>query len=125
MSLSADRQALVKQVAANFLITYRSRGLGGINAAITACYSRAAQLKTVRAIEYCYALDITAMDVAKHDQSISPFNSLDEFRGRVEELEKIVVLPKGVMDEGREGSAVVRATVNAIREALASPAVPP
>jgi hypothetical protein len=87
-SLAPDKKRLVDQAAGDFLRAYRAQGLAGVNRIIVACYDRAKQVKTVRAIEYCMALDNAAGDPSA-------------FADRVEELNRVVIMPAERMDELR------------------------
>jgi hypothetical protein len=115
-ALSADRQKLVNQVSANFVATFNAKSLSGVNRAIAACYARATQVKTVRVLEYCFALDSTALSLVTAAGVNSPYNSKAAVDGRIDDLWRVVTFPQEKMPELK---AVLAATINSVAKELA------
>ena len=49
----------------NFWKRWRSNGMMGLGESVEACYKRAAELRTLNAVQYCFTLDLLAIDLSE------------------------------------------------------------
>lgn len=52
------------RAAENFDATFRSEGIAGLSHAVKACYERAAQLRKLTSVQYCFTVDLLASDLS-------------------------------------------------------------
>jgi hypothetical protein len=74
----------------NFYDRFRKAGMLGMSESIAACYKRAAELRTIKSVQYCFTIDLLAIDFSDwgkrtHNLPMLPYFTASQANNRVHE----------------------------------------
>jgi hypothetical protein len=79
------------RAAISFDKRFRSDGIAGLSKTVSACYERAAQLRKLDAVQYCFTFDLLSSDLSawgykKYNFPIMPYFTPDQVNNRVQQI---------------------------------------
>src|SRR5262245_1164488 len=75
----------------NFYPRFKSTGMAGMSESVAACYKRAAALRTIASVQYCFTIDLLAVDLSIWGEKtfkfpILPYFTASQASNRTQEL---------------------------------------
>lgn len=79
------------RAAENFDAKFRSMGIAGLSASVKACYERAAQLRTLDSVQYCFTIDLLSADLSawgkkRFDFPVMPYFTASQANNRAQQM---------------------------------------
>lgn len=80
-----------QRAAENFDKQFRSQGIAGLSKSVQACYERAAQLRTIASVQYCFTFDLLSSDLSAWGAKtyrfpIMPYFTPSQVNNRVQQI---------------------------------------
>jgi hypothetical protein len=90
-SLTSGGYKTAVRAAENFDNRFRSCGIAGLSASVKACYERAAELRTINSVQYCFTLDLLSSDLSAWAYKtqhfpIEPYFTSSQTNNRVQQI---------------------------------------
>jgi hypothetical protein len=68
-----------QRAVTNFYVRFKSAGMNGMSDSVAACYKRAAELRTAKSVQYCFTIDLLAIDLSAWGKKTYNFPVLPYF----------------------------------------------
>jgi hypothetical protein len=79
LSAESGNYEIAQRAVANFYTRFKSAGMAGMSHSVADCYKRAAALRTVRSVQYCFTIDLLAVDLSAWGEKTYHFPILPYF----------------------------------------------
>jgi hypothetical protein len=75
----------------NFYARFEKAGMMGMSESVAACYKRAAELRTAKSVQYCFTIDLLAVDLSEwgkrtHKFAVLPYFTASQANNRAQEI---------------------------------------
>ncbi|SHG45556.1 hypothetical protein SAMN05443248_1617 [Bradyrhizobium erythrophlei] len=79
LSTETGSYEIAQHGVANFYKRFKSAGMAGMSFSVADCYKRAAELRTVKGVQYCFTIDLLAVDLSAWGEKTYHFPILPYF----------------------------------------------
>ena len=75
----------------NFDVRFKKAGMAGMSKSVSACYKRAAELRSLKSVQYCFTIDLYAVDLSDwgkrtYNFSVLPYFTAAQANNRAQEI---------------------------------------
>ena len=75
----------------NFYVRFKSDGMDGMSESVAACYKRAAELRAIKSVQYCFTIDLFAVDLSAWGKKtfnfpVLPYFTASQANNRAQEI---------------------------------------
>jgi hypothetical protein len=90
-SFASGGYASAQRAAKNLYPQMRSKGIIGLADAVQACYARAAELRTLASVQYCFTFDLLSSDLSDwgartYNFPVRPYFTASQVNNRVQQI---------------------------------------
>ena len=79
LSTDSGGYQTAQRAVTNFYARFGSAGMAGMSNSVADCYKRAAKLRTVKSVQYCFTIDMLAVDLSAWGKKTYNFPILPYF----------------------------------------------
>jgi hypothetical protein len=90
-SFASGGYASAQRAVKNLYPQMRSKGISGLAEAVQACYARAAELRTIASVQYCFTFDLLSSDLSDwgartYNFPVMPYFTASQVNNRVHQI---------------------------------------
>jgi hypothetical protein len=80
-----------RRAVKNFDVRFKKAGMAGMSESVAACYKRAAELRSLESVQYCFTIDLYAIDLSdwgkrKYNFPVLPYFTASQANNRAQEI---------------------------------------
>lgn len=79
VSTASGGYETAQRAVTSFYARFKSAGMAGMSESVAACYKRAAELRTAKSVQYCFTMDLLAVDLSAWGKKTYNFPVLPYF----------------------------------------------